>query len=500
MSTWGSLRLRLQKQFPGADIDLIDSALNERYEQVLEACNWTGTTYHTTLQTIAAYQSGQQGMNPQPGEDAADLMVGNAIVNIINTPGQNPVVGMKFYVPGDTVIYTIVAVSLGATAGAITGASVGAGGSSFLLNQILNVVQGTATGGQVQVSALGANGSVAAVTIYAGGVQFSVANGLPVTSAAGATITILSVNGSGGITGSIVDAGGTGPYLPGQVLAIVQAGASGGTAIVASVDENGVVIGTTPGAPGVGYSVAPNLPTTSGNGCTINITAVSMISLTLDRPYEGNGVDPQGTGYLAYPYVYMQNVYTLPIDVATVTSILDPVTGIPLTPFSKDNLDESVGPRTLVQNPNGWAIYDDTNETAPPTQHQVELYPPPLYARGFPVEYTHAAIGFDGVTTTAAPMGWITDSVLLAGCRADLSLYLAGLAATPAQAGVYIKQSSGYNAQWLSELGKLLLTEHMQRRAKTSLKVAPRYTRHRLARAARDFNSSWRGGQIGGPN
>ena len=170
MSTWGSLRLRLQKQFPGADIDLIDSALNERYEQVLEACNWTGTTYHTTLQTIAAYQSGQQGMNPQPGEDAADLMVGNAIVNIINTPGQNPVVGMKFYVPGDTVIYTIVAVSLGATAGAITGASVGAGGSSFLLNQILNVVQGTATGGQVQVSALGANGSVAAVTIYAGGV------------------------------------------------------------------------------------------------------------------------------------------------------------------------------------------------------------------------------------------------------------------------------------------------------------------------------------------
>ena len=166
---------------------------------------------------------------------------------------------------------------------------------------------------------------------------------------------------------------------------------------MASVDENGVVIGTTPGAPGVGYSVAPNLPTTSGNGCTINITAVSMISLTLDRPYEGNGVDPQGTGYLAYPYVYMQNVYTLPIDVSTVTSILDPVTGIPLTPFSKDNLDESVGPRTLVQNPNGWAIYDDTNETAPPTQHQVELYPPPLYARGFPVEYTHAAIGFDGV-------------------------------------------------------------------------------------------------------
>ena len=34
---------------------------NSRYEQVLLATNWLGVKYHTTLQTIAAYQSGQQG-------------------------------------------------------------------------------------------------------------------------------------------------------------------------------------------------------------------------------------------------------------------------------------------------------------------------------------------------------------------------------------------------------------------------------------------------------
>ena len=502
MSSWGNLRLALQIQYPGVPVDLLDSTLNSRYEQVLESGDWTGVKYHYTLETTAAYQSGQQGINPQPGEDSADLEVGSDIVNIINTPGQLPTVGMNFYVPGDTVTYTIESVADPSTAGAIVNLAPDNPGSGYVLDQILGIVQNGAQYGQAQVTAVGPGGSVLELAVYAGGQTYTTATGLATTVASGATITIVSETG-GVITGIVIDAGtaspGTGPYIVGQILGIVQAGGSGGTAMVSAVDEEGIIIAVTLVTGGTGYSVAPNLSTTTSSGCTINVTQVSTISFTLDRNYEGNGVDPEGTGYLEYPYVYMQNVYELPADVRTVVSIIDPVTGFPLTPMTKDNLDFSAGPRTLVQNPQSYAVYDDTNELAPPVQHQIELYPPPLYGRGYVIEYLHAALGFDGSTTAASPMPWVSDTVLLYGCRADIGMYLAGQAATPAQAKVYIAQATGYERMFETELKRLLMIEHSQRRTKAPVKLAARFTRHRLARAARGWALTWRGGVPGGP-
>jgi hypothetical protein len=328
MSTYGQLRFLLQTQFSGVPVDLLDGYLNGRLEQVLEAGDWTGVKYHTTLQTQAAYQS---------AADTVTLQVGLATVAGQGTAWTKALVGQRFYQPGDTAVYTVIAVA-------------------------------------------------------------------------------------------------------------------------------------------------------------------SAISLTLDRPYEGRGPDLPPTQYLLASYVFMQNIYTLPPDVRTVVSILDPVSGLPLQKFSKDNLDASVGPRTLINDPQSYAVYDDSNEATPPVLHQVEFYPPPLYARGFPVEYLHSGTGFDGATTNASPMPWISDSVLLEGCRADICMYLAGEAATPAQANVHIAQADRYEKKYLTELAKLLMEEHARRRQKTALQMAPRFVRHRMTRAARGWGLTWRGGTPGGPN
>ena len=238
-----------------------------------------------------------------------------------------------------------------------------------------------------------------------------------------------------------------------------------------------------------------------GDSVIYTITTVaSDTSLTLDRPYEGNGVDGVGTVYTLCGYVFMQNIYQLPPDVRTVVSCLDPVTNFPLTQYSKDYLDQSAGPRTLVENPGGFAVYDDSPDSNPPVVHQIEFFPPPLYARGIPVEYLHAGLGFDGSNTSGAPMPWVSDTVLRYGCRADIAMYLAGEAANPGQASVYLKQAAGYEGQFQVELRRLLMIEHAQRRVKVPLRMASRFVRHRLERASRGMNSSWRGGIPGGPN
>jgi hypothetical protein len=314
--TWAQLRFQLLQTAPGLPLDLFDAWLNGRYEQVLEATDWTGLKAHATIATQAAYQS---------STDTATLTAGNAGVAGVGTAWTPGLVGQQFYRPGDSATYAVTAVG-GATA------------------------------------------------------------------------------------------------------------------------------------------------------------------LTLDRPYEGNGVDAAGTVYAGASYVFMQNVYALPADCSSVIEILDPATGFPLTPFSKSELDASAGPRTLVNDPASYAVYDDSPETNPPVLHQVELFPPPLHARGMALAYRRAAAGFDGTDTYASPLPWVSTSVMLYGARADLAVYQ----------GKFV-QAAAYEKKFQEELARLLLVEHAQRREKPKLRMAGRFTRHRLARAGRGLSNYWGPGQ-GGPN
>ncbi len=219
------------------------------------------------------------------------------------------------------------------------------------------------------------------------------------------------------------------------------------------------------------------------------VTAVaSNTSLALDRNYEGNGVDLPGTVYPAVNYVLMQNVYDMPSDCRSIATVMDPVTGFPLNPMSKDQLDMSAGPRTLVSDPTCFAPIEDTNEGSPPVIRQIEFFPPPLHARGMVIEYVHIATAWNGSSTSLSPLPFVSSTVLLEGVRADIATHLEKMA-----------QAMKYEAAFERELNRLLLVEHAQRRVKVKIFMADRFTRHRLQRASRGFNNAW-GPGAGGPN
>ncbi|GEM_PF-2899540 len=328
MMTWGQLRFNLQTGAPGVSPDLLDGYLNERYEQLLEACKWKGIDYRTTVQTIAAYQS---------VADKVTLTVGSINVTGVGTTWTQPATnGMTFYVPGDTVVYTF--------------------------------------------------------------------------------------------------------------------------------------------------------------------TWLTSTSGTLDRPYEGNGIDPAGTSYPNRSYVFMQDVYALPADVGTIIEVINPVTGFTMPRMTDEELNRSSGTRTLVQDPVTWAPYDDTNENITATvSHQIRFYPPPLNARGIVVKYGHVVNGFDGSNTNASPLPFISNSALLSGCRASIETYLASKT-TGAEMAAHLNAAKVYLAEWNVEFNRLLLLEFSQRRKKTPMKMASRFTRHRVDRAAKGMLNYWRGGTPGGPN
>jgi hypothetical protein len=301
---------------PDASINVVDEFLNTRYEQVLEATDWTGLRSRSTLETQAAYQS---------ATDTATLTVGSSAVVGVGTAWTSARIGQKFYRTGDTPVYTVAAWTDGT-------------------------------------------------------------------------------------------------------------------------------------------------------------------HLTLDRAYEGNGSDAAGVVYAGSAYVFMQNVYALPSDCRSVERILDADSNMPLVPLTPAALDASAGTRALVADPDCYAEIEDSPESAPPVLHQVELYPPPLYARGFTVEYLRAAFSFNGLNLTQSPLPFVSSSVLLYGVRADVAAF---------QGKLPLAQM--YEAKFQEELKRLLLVEHAFRRQKGTLQMAGRFTRHRLARSTRGLNTAWRG-DPGGAN
>jgi hypothetical protein len=211
-----------------------------------------------------------------------------------------------------------------------------------------------------------------------------------------------------------------------------------------------------------------------GDTVIYTATYLSGTSLTLDRPYEDKGSAAAGTVYAASAYVFMTNLYALPADCRSIVSVLNPITNLPMAPFTAEGMDAIAGPRTLVGDPRAWDANDDTPETSPPVLHQIEFYPPPLRARGFALEYLRAALGFDGGNTSGSPLPFIGSSVLLHGVRADIAIHEEKLT-----------KAEGYELKFAAELDRLLKVEHQQRRTKTALQMAPRFTRHRQARADR---------------
>jgi hypothetical protein len=231
-----------------------------------------------------------------------------------------------------------------------------------------------------------------------------------------------------------------------------------------------------------------------GDNVTYTVEWITPTLFALDRPYEGKGGAPIGTQIAGSPYVLMQDTYPMPIDCRSIVTVLDPRTSLPMRSFTKDGLDAAAGMRATIGYPASWAEYDDTPEGQPlntggpqPVLHQIQFFPPPLEARGFPLEYLKAAQGFDGQTLTASPLPFISPTVILAGVRADVALWQEKFA-----------QAAGYQKLYEAELQKLIFVEHTQRRVKVAMRMQQRFTRHRLQRVNRGYPAhGW--AQPGGP-
>lgn len=221
-------------------------------------------------------------------------------------------------------------------------------------------------------------------------------------------------------------------------------------------------------------------------------TVMADTSILLDRPYEGKTGNAAGTVYSGCAYVVMEYIYALPTDCRSIVTVLDPRTSLPLQPFTKDALDATAGTRALVGYPTSWAEYDDTPEEPDvpnqlPVLHQIEFYPPPLEARGYTLEYLKIANYFDGRNLATSPLPFVSTAAIMAGVRADIAIWQE----KPTQALAYQKLFE-------FELAKLLQVEHAQRRTKSAMRMAPRFTRHRLERVDRgDSPHGW--AQPGGP-
>jgi hypothetical protein len=320
----------------------------------------------------------------------------------------------------------------------------------------------------------------------------------------------LQAGSPGGVSLDLID-----EWLNGRYTAVLQSNAWQGAKAHATIATTAAYRSTTDsatftvgsasvtGAGGTNWLVARigQKMYRPGDTATYTVTAVGGVAaLTLDRAYEGNG-EAVGTAFAGSAYVFMQNIYALPADCRSVVTILNPSTGLPLDEYTQDGLNASAGARTLVGDPAAFAVADDSAETSPPVLHQVELYPPPLTARGFALEYIRDAAVWDGSSTNKSPLPWVTDQVLLQGVRADMATYLAGQAAAAGQLGAaqaHLATAGRYQSMYQAELQRILRVEHQERLGAQRFSMAPRFTRHRLARGTRG-QRTWGPGQ-GGPN
>lgn len=161
-------------------------------------------------------------------------------------------------------------------------------------------------------------------------------------------------------------------------------------------------------------------------------TFVDATHATLDRNYEDS------TNAVAAYWIY-EDEYVLPAPAKTVLSVVCPETGEGLEDWTTQKIIDSIRPRQSPGIPIAFAMAADTSENTPPVFHTLKLSPPPMFARGYPLRYQKATAGFDGQTTGASPLPWVSDNALLCGCRADIKYKLKDVTGAEAQEAKYEK-------------------------------------------------------------
>lgn len=196
-------------------------------------------------------------------------------------------------------------------------------------------------------------------------------------------------------------------------------------------------------------------------------TVVDATHATLDRVYE----DSTNSGMA---YSLFQNVYALPADCKRVIEVESADDGFTLDELTEKEMGDSVGFRDEIGCPSVYSITPSPESLDGGASWQIELFPIPMYAKGYPVRYEREANAFTGANTSTWPLPFVTDRVLLAGARADAWL----------DAG-NIEKAKGYELMFEDELANMGRAARRQM-APGTLKPAKRYTRHRMARLLRN--------------
>jgi len=104
--TYGQLKFRLTKQFPGVDLDLIEGWIDDRYAEILGELPWSRQNVTGVLQTLAPYSTG-----------TVTLSAGSNAVALDGGTFATGMTGMAFRVTGEDDIYAFTCV--GAASGTL---------------------------------------------------------------------------------------------------------------------------------------------------------------------------------------------------------------------------------------------------------------------------------------------------------------------------------------------------------------------------------------------
>lgn len=201
-------------------------------------------------------------------------------------------------------------------------------------------------------------------------------------------------------------------------------------------------------------------------------TYVDATDLTLDRPFEDDSVSAGG-------YNLIQSIYALPDDCRQLRVIQNPYSGLALSEMTALEFAQKVGLPTLQGTASSFIPQPDTTDPGNGQAAQaIQLYPLPTLAQGYPLLYEQAAPGFDGVSTNAGPLNFVSDAAILAGARADLCGDKENYAGAEHWEGVYQKH--------------LLTMIHadIDRRESHEITMDPAYTRHRAWRLLRQLGGT----------
>jgi hypothetical protein len=210
-----------------------------------------------------------------------------------------------------------------------------------------------------------------------------------------------------------------------------------------------------------------------GDGPLYTVTITGPSTLELDRPFEGCGGGAAG-------YWIAQAIYELPDNCRNLRAIFPPYGGASLAVIDEDIFGELEGAclpinaaTNSVTNYIPWT--DGVNAATGATVQRILLFPVPVLAQGYPLKYDAVSDAFNGDSTSAGPLAFVSAAALIAGCKADLE------AEKTAPRTAMIEKFEADFDKWLTGM------IHIEngKRPKQRIRIDESYTQHRTQRYLR---------------